>query len=102
AAILVHSLVDFSLRMPANLLLFFVVAALLLFDRPLAPARTRYPSWSVAALLALLCLAAVPVIGNRVLAIAGDAPIDPSALLVAADRALAEDGDREHAIALAR
>ncbi|MEW6271643.1 MAG: O-antigen ligase family protein, partial [Thermodesulfobacteriota bacterium] len=72
AAILVHSLVDFGLRLPANLLLLFVVLAMLVLSRPPVPARD---SRAVAAFTALLCLAIVPVLAGRILAATGGTPL---------------------------
>ena len=99
AAILVHSLVDFSLRLPANLLLLLVLVAMLLLTRPPVPARA---SRSVAAFLALLCLAILPVATAALREIAGGDPSSAAALIDRSDRALAEDNDRARAIELAR
>src|SRR5581483_4176730 len=99
AAVLVHSFVDFGLRMPANLLLLFVVGALVLVSRP---ARGAGGSWAVAALLVALCAAAAPVVSGRLAPLVGRTSNDPAALMAAADAALAEDGDQARAVALAR
>jgi O-antigen ligase len=110
-AALVHALVDFGLRLPANLVLAFVVAALLLLVRPAGAARGTADvgaptggghrgSWALAALLALLLLAAAPVAADRVYEAAGRDPISPGGLLARADAVLAEEGDRAAAIGL--
>lgn len=100
AAILVHSLVDFGLRLPANLLLLGVLAGMLLLTRPPLPAMRR-DSGAVVAVLALLCVAALPVVGGRIGETLGAAPLSAAALIERSDRALAEDGDRAGAVALA-
>jgi len=99
AAILVHSLVDFSLRLPANLLLLSVLAGMLVLTRPTAATGG---SRAVAAFAAMLCLAVLPVLGERVRVALGGEPGSAAALIEASDRALAEDDDRPRAIALAR
>lgn len=98
-AILVHSFVDFGLRLPANLLLLLVLVAMLLLTRPLVPARA---SRSVVAFLVLLCLAILPVASGALRELAGGDPVSAAALIERSDRALAEDGDRARAIELAR
>src|SRR5262249_28276534 len=60
-AILVHSFVDFGLRMPANMLMLMVVLALLvLMGRKQATGRT----WALDPVLGLLCLTALPTMMN--------------------------------------
>lgn len=99
AAILVHSFVDFGLRLPANLLLLLVLAAMLVLTRPAVPARG---SRAVLAFLVLLCLAIAPVAGGVVRVLAGGDPASAAGLIEGSDRALSEDGDRDRAVALAR
>jgi len=101
AAILVHSLVDFSLRLPANLLLLGVLAGMLLLTRRPAPAPA-HGSWPVAAFVALLCLAALPIASGALREGLGGEPSSPAALIGASDGALAEQGDRARAVALAQ
>ena len=98
-AILVHSLVDFGLRMPANLLMLMVVLALLvLMGRRQRNGRT----WALLPMLGLLLLAALPPIANSVLLVAGKPPISPLVCLEASDAKLAEEGAWDEAAALAR
>jgi len=99
AAILVHSLVDFGLRLPANLLLLSMLAGMLVLTRPAPSAR---PSRAVQAFALVLGLAALPLVAARVHQALGGDPYGAPALIEAADRALAEDDDRERAILLAR
>src|SRR5881398_3257958 len=76
AAILVHSLIDFGLRMPANFLSLMVV-------------------------LALLVLSGAPQVANRARMLAGTSPLSPGDCLAAADLLLAEQGDGAQPRALA-
>jgi O-antigen ligase len=99
AAILVHSLVDFGLRMPANQLTLMVVLGLLVLStrrRPAAPAR------ALGFLLVLTAAAAVPQAANTALLLAGAPPLSPRDCLAEADLLLAEGGEeaRPHALAL--
>ncbi len=101
AAILVHSFVDFGLRMPANLLLLMVILALLVLrGRP--PVTGRAPALGV--LAALLVVAAVPLLANAVLKATGRQPLSPTDALEIADLKLGEEGDvaRGASIALVR
>ncbi|MCC6765095.1 MAG: O-antigen ligase family protein [Deltaproteobacteria bacterium] len=122
AAILVQSLVDFGLRLPANFLLLMTLGALLVltsrprpaatpaFDEeatllpaafePRVPAPVEAPA--VLALLALLALAASFQAANAALVVAGATPLAPAAALAQADRALAEDDGATTALRLAR
>lgn len=99
AAILVHSLVDFGLRMPANLLLLMIVLALLVVSgrkRVGASCRGLLP------LAAAIALTIAPQILNTVRHLAGAAPLAPRDGLDLADLRMAEDADggRDHALAL--
>lgn len=99
AAILVHSFVDFGLRMPANLLLLMVLlGALVLVAGPARPGRAN----ALVAVLALFLIAALPQIANWTLVSAGRMPISPSEQLDRADFLLAEEGEegRPRAVAL--
>ncbi len=99
AAILVHSLVDFGLRLPANLLLLMTMLALLVVSGRRQPAA---PSRGVFVLAAAIALALAPQLANGARRIAGAAPIAPRDCLDAADLRFAEDGDagRDAALAL--
>ena len=119
AAILFHSLVEFGLRMPANLLTLMLLLALLVLstrrhldaagepgdasestgDVPLLADGGGYAprfrdSPALVALLALLVIAAVPRLVNTALVLAGTAPLAPADCLDSADRLVA-DGDAD-------
>ena len=98
-AILVHSVVDFSLHLPANLLLAMTVMALLVVSGRRQPAAA---SGGVAVLAAVLALALVPQLANTARRFTGAAPLAPRDCLDAADVRFAEDGDagRDTALAL--
>ncbi|MFN8602352.1 MAG: O-antigen ligase family protein [Candidatus Binatia bacterium] len=98
-AILVHSFVDFSLRLPANLLLLGVLAGMLLLARPV---RASAPSHAVAAFAVLLTLAAAPLVLGAAREMVGGAPASAETAIARSDAALAESGDRDGAVALAR
>ena len=98
-AILVHSFVDFSLRLPANLLLLGVLGGMLLLARPV---RASAPSHAVAAFAVLLLMAATPLALGTVRETLGGAPASAGSAIARSDAALAENGDREAAVALAR
>lgn len=98
-AILVHSFVDFGLRLPANLLLLGVLAGMLLLARPV---RAPRPSYAVAAFGLLLAAPAVPLTVGALRELAGGAPASAASAIARADAALAEDDDRPRAVALAR
>jgi O-antigen ligase len=117
AAIAVHSLVDFSLRLPANFLLVMLLGGLLVvLSRPRANAAVAdetalllpVPAWpgapapAVMALLALIAVSASFPALNAVRTIVGLAPLSPAACLERADLLLAEQGDdaRPEALAL--
>src|SRR5438552_645622 len=90
AAILVHSLIDFGLRMPANFLSLMVVLALLVLSGAPQPAGgTR----ALRVLVVLLLAAAVPQVANRARMLAGTSPLSPGDCLAAADLLLAQQGD---------
>ena len=98
AAILVHGLVDFSLRMPANLLLLMTLAALVIVSR-----RQRAPARAAAlpvltALIAIVTLALAADAGRR---LAGLPPLSADACLAAADVRYAADPEAGRADALA-
>jgi tetratricopeptide (TPR) repeat protein len=100
AAILVHSAVDFSLRMPANLLLLMLILALLVLTGPPQPAR---PAPALAVLVALFMLALVPRVANTALNAGGWSPIAPRDCFEVAETMLDEDesdGARDQALAL--
>jgi len=98
AAILVHSLIDFGLRMPANFLSLMVVLALLVLSGAPQPAGgTR----ALRVLVVLLLAAAVPQVANRARMLAGTSPLSPGDCLAAADLLLAEQGDGAQPRALA-
>ncbi len=115
-AILVHSLMEFGLRLPANLLtLMLVVGLLVLAGRPRTPAAaeealTLPPAITppghapaLAMLVALLLVAAIGPTVDGIRRFAGATPLSPRAALVESDLVLAEEGDdgRERARALA-
>lgn len=109
AAILVHSLVDFGLRLPANLLLLMTVLALLVVSgrrsaaAPAGGALAIAPrSRSVLVIAAALALAIVPQLVNGMRQVTGGVPLSPRDRLEAADLRLAEDGDSATALALVR
>src|SRR6185369_11260919 len=119
AAIAVHSLVDFSLRLPADFTLLMLLGGMLVvISRPRAAAGVAEetvltlpaPTWpgvpapAVMALLALTAIAACFPALNAVRAIAGAAPLAPAACLERADLLLAEEGEdaRPQALALVR
>ncbi len=115
AAILVHSLVDFGLRMPANLLTLMLIVALLIVagrshasdaasDDTLALPPADLPpagAPALAALVALLVAAALVPTLDTVRTLAGARPVAPRAALQLADLTLAEDGDEGRTTALA-
>lgn len=91
AASLVHSLVDFSLRMPANLVLAMALLALLALS-----GRRRLPETAGPSLMPLLLLTAVaaaPLAANAVLVVAGGTPLATPAALRHVDRLLSERSD---------
>ncbi|MCW5889155.1 MAG: O-antigen ligase family protein [bacterium] len=90
-AILVHSFVDFGLRMPANLLLLMVVLGLLVLSVPPRPAPRMV--LAPAALLATLLLAAIPVVREDWRGLTGDAPRSVDGALEAVDDLSLEDDD---------
>ncbi len=98
AAILVHSAVDFSLRLPGNSTLLLFVIGLLVLSGPLGPVR-RVPALAV--LTVLLAVPLLPQLANGVLAVVGAPPLAPRDCLEAADLATAEGGDVERPVALA-
>ncbi len=99
AAILVHSLVDFGLRLPANLLLLMTVLALLVLSGRRQPAAPSRGVLVIAAALALVLATQVANAGRR---LAAASPLAPRDCLDAADLRLAENGDagRDDALAL--
>lgn len=102
AAIVVHSLVDFGLRMPGNLVLLMVLAGTLVLTVPAIPAwRPGRRDGALAALLVVLVLAVTPLASNAVRVAAGGAPLSPADALEHADILLAEDGDDAQPAALA-
>jgi len=101
AAILVQSLVDFGLRLPANLLLAMLLAALLV---PGKRGSGRRPVLGPAVLLTALALAWAPQLVSAVQAVAGLDPLAPSRARALAERLVAEEGEarRDEALALVR
>jgi len=127
AAVLFHSLVEFGLRMPANLLTLMLLLALLVVSArrhpdvpgepgdapestgalPLLSDGGTYASRfrdspALVTLLVLLVIAALPRLANTALVLAGAAPLAPADCLDAADQLMA-DGDasaERHAFAL--
>jgi Tfp pilus assembly protein PilF len=99
AAILVHSLVDFGLRMPANLALLMLLVAVLVLSVPARPERGH--GVALAALLVLLAVAVTPLAANLMRVTVGATPLSPAAALERADVMLAEDGDEAQPAALA-
>ncbi len=97
-AILLHSVVEFGLRMPANLLLAMVVLGLLVLSGRPQPARSAP---ALALLLPLLALALVPGLVDSALVVAGAVPLSPAECLTVADVAVAEQGDDARSEALA-
>jgi len=123
AAILVHSLVEFALRMPANLLTLMTIVALLvlsarpepapneeaavMLDREAADADPvlHWPARLATAPAMLLVLLAIPLLprgANTVASLAGAAPLAPADCLASADRILAEGGDARAAVTMVR
>lgn len=98
-AILVHSFVDFGLRMPANLLLLMVVLGMLVLSVPPRPAPRVV--LAPAALLATLLLAAVPLLREDWRGWTGEPPRSVDAALEAIDDLSVED-DPAATIAMAR
>jgi tetratricopeptide (TPR) repeat protein len=98
-AILVHSLVDFSLRLPANLLLLGVLAGMLLLTRP---SRATAPSHAVAVFALLLLLTASPLVVGTARELLGGMPSSPETAIARSDAALAENDDRASAVLLAQ
>jgi O-antigen ligase/tetratricopeptide (TPR) repeat protein len=114
AAILVHSLVDFGLRLPANFLLLMVLGALLITAgrrRLAAPSSEATvlpaPTWpgaaapAVMALMALLAVTACFPAANAARMLVGAAPLSPAATLERADLLLGEEGEQAETAALA-
>jgi O-antigen ligase len=98
AAVLVHSLVDFGLRMPANLLLFMVLLGILVLAAgPGRPARAH----GLVVVLAVFVLAAVPQVANRVLVAADRAPLSPADAVERAELLMAEEGEEGQPRAIA-
>lgn len=98
AAIMVHSALDFGLRMPANLLLLMLIVGLLVLTGRGQVAR---PSPALAVLVGLFALAFVPRVANTALGTAGWRPLAPKDCLEKADLILDEDGDSARGDALA-
>lgn len=90
AAVLVHSAVDFGLRLPANLLLVMVLAGLLVLAA--GPARPARAPGLIVVLLTLV-VAALPQVANRLLAAGGGLPLSPEECVEQADLVLAEEGE---------
>jgi O-antigen ligase len=114
AAILVQSLVDFSLRLPANFLLVMLLGGLLLAsgrlratgqdDEPTLLPALVWPGAAAPAVLALLVLLVVSAsfpTANGVLRLVGATPLAPTAALEQADLVLAEEGADGQSQALA-
>ncbi len=99
--VLVHSLVEFGLHVPANFLLLMVLAGLLVLS---LPARETRWSLGLAAFAVLAVVAAAPLAWNTALVAMGRTPLSPEDALAAADLALAEgeEGGRERGHALVR
>ena len=90
AAILVHSLVDFGLRMPANLVaLMAVLGLLVLSGRPERSGRSP----ALALLLVVLCGVTAVQLANLVRIAVGATPLSPEACLTEADLMFAEQGE---------
>ena len=119
AAIAVHSLVDFSLRLPANFTLLMLLGGLLVvISRPRAAAGVAEetvltlpaPTWpgvpapAVTALLALTAIVACFPTLNALRTVVGAAPLAPAACRERADLRVAEQGEdaRPQALALVR
>jgi tetratricopeptide (TPR) repeat protein len=102
AAILVHSTVDFGLRLPANLLLLGMLTGMLVLTRPVAASSAPARSRAIAAFAALLLISALPLATGAVRETLGGMPASATALVEGADRALAEDGDAARAVTYAR
>lgn len=90
-AILVHSFVDFGLRMPANLLLLMVVLGLMVLSTPVRPAPRRV--LAPAALLAILLVAALPLVRESWRGVTGEAPRSVEAAIETVDDLSVEDDD---------
>ncbi len=98
AAMLVHSLVDFGLHIPANLLVLMVLLALLVLDG--APRVGRRLA-ATPALVVLLGVALVPQVANTVLVLSGRVPLAARDCRERAERLLAERGETARAEAVA-
>ncbi len=102
AAIAVHSLVDFGLRMPGNLVLLMLLAGALVLTAQAVPAwRPGHRDGALAALTVVLVLAMTPLVSNALRIAAGGSPLSPTAALERADIMLAEEGDDAQPAALA-
>jgi tetratricopeptide (TPR) repeat protein len=99
-AILVHSFVDFSLRMPANLLALMVILGLLGLTGRERPGVRWAPA--PALLLVVIALAAAPPVMNGVIVARGGTPFSPEEALDAADALFAEEDDAVGAEKLVR
>lgn len=99
-AILVHSFVDFGLRMPANLSALMVVAGLLVLSG--TPRLGSRRSLAPAILLAVLLLACVGPTVNAFHATFGITPLSTELALDQADALLSEEEDGVGAAAMAR
>jgi len=99
AAILVHSLVDFGLRMPANLLLLMVLLGAVVLAA--GPARTgRAPALAV--IVGVLALVVSTQAANW-LRLGGEAPpLSPEDSVERAELLMAEEGDVDRGVVLAR
>jgi hypothetical protein len=98
AALLVHATLDFGLRMPANLVALMLILALLVLT---GARRASGGGRAVHLLLATLVVAMLPALADALGGALGW-PLSPARSLAAADLALAEAGDAERALVLAR
>jgi O-antigen ligase len=99
-AILVHSFVDFGLRMPANLSALMVVVGLLVLSGTPIPAGRR--SLAPSLLLVVLLLACVGPTVNAFHATLGIDPLSTELALEQSDALLSEEDDGPGAAAMAR
>ncbi len=99
-AVLIHSFVDFGLRMPGNLLALMVVLGLLVLSGTPRPA-SRVTLAPVALLLLLLVAAAGPM-RNAFRDVTGAPPLSAETALESADVLLAEEDDTAGSAQMAR
>ena len=98
AAVLVHATVDFGLRMPAVMLGFMTVVALLALGDT---AERSGRAWAPSAILAVLAVAVLVQATNDALVLADATPLAPADCRERAERLMGEEGGAARAQALA-